>query len=158
MPKITGLDLQEMLSHRDEHLQIIFLTGQADIETSVRAMKAGAVDFLTKPFDDHQFLSAIRNALALSEQTLAKQDEIKRDREAFVSLSPREREVCIRIAEGFLNKQVGFELGTSEKTIKAQRASVMQKLGARSLPDVVRLVERLRIAGTFPAASNPPRT
>jgi len=149
MPGINGLDVQEILSHGDEYVPIIFVSGQADIETSVRAMKAGAIDFLTKPFDDHQLLSAVVAALELSERALAKREEFKRDQAAFVSLTPREQEVCIGIARGLLNKQVGFELGTTEKTVKAQRARVMQKLGASSLPDIVRLVERLRLAGAI---------
>lgn len=152
LPEITGLDVQKTLSGGDGYLPIIFVSGHADIETSVQAMKNGAIDFLTKPFDDHQLLSAIQTALALSKQNLAKRDEFKKDHAAFVSLTPREREVCIRIAKGLLNKQVGFELGTTEKTIKAQRARVMQKLGARSLPDIVRLIERLRVAGVIPEA------
>jgi FixJ family two-component response regulator len=150
MPEYTGLDLQEMLAHRDGLLPIIFMSGFADIETSVRAMKAGAVDFLTKPFDEQHLLSAVESALALSEQAQAKRDKVRKDQAAFVSLTRREREVCLRIAQGLLNKQVGYELGTSEKTVKSQRARVMQKLGADSLPDIVRLVERLRAAGTIP--------
>jgi FixJ family two-component response regulator len=154
MPDITGLDLQRALSHRAPYLSIIFVTGYADIEASVRAMKSGAIDFLTKPFDDHQLLSAVHAALTFSEETLAKLDQFKRDQAAFLSLTPREREVCLRITEGLLNKQVGFELGTTEKTVKAQRARVMQKLRAESLPDVVRFVERLRISRTLSSVSN----
>jgi FixJ family two-component response regulator len=154
VPEITGGDVQQILSQGEEYVPIIFVSGHADIETSVRAMKAGAIDFLIKPFDDHKLLSAIQDALALSEQTLARQDELKKDVAAFLSLTPREREVCIRIAQGLMNKQVGFELGTTEKTVKAQRAHVMQKLGASSLPDIVRLVERLRIAGVIPNTRN----
>lgn len=150
MPEITGLDLQQILAGGNNHLPIIFLSGEADIDSSVRAMKAGAVDFLTKPFQDHELLSAIEKALSLSRDVLAKQDELKKDQTAFTSLTPREQDVCLRIAQGLLNKQVGFELGTTEKTIKVQRARVMQKLGADSLPDVVRFVERLKIAGALP--------
>src|SRR5271154_1042862 len=156
MPAINGLNLQEILSRGNEYLPIIFISGQADIESSVRAMKAGAIDFLTKPFDDHQLLAAIQTAQALSERAFAKRNELLKDQAAFISLTPREQEVCLRIAQGLLNKQVGFELGTTEKTVKAQRARVMQKLGAGSLPDIVRLVERLRIAGAVPSA--PDRT
>ena len=155
MPEIGGLELQAILSNRDEYMPIIFMSGQADIEASVRAMKAGAIDFITKPFDDSELLSAIRKALTLSEQALAKQDESNKDRAAFASLTPREREVCLGIAQGLLNKQIGYELGTTEKTVKAQRARVMQKLGAGSLPDVVRFVERLRVAGALPAPTDP---
>ena len=154
MPEIDGLDVQKILAREDEYLPIIFMSGQADIESTVRAMKADAIDFIIKPFDENQLVSAVQAALALSEQALAKRDELMKDRAAFVSLSPREQEVCLRIAEGLLNKQVGFELGTAESTVKAQRARVMQKLGAGSLPDIVRLVERLRLAGAIPAVSD----
>jgi FixJ family two-component response regulator len=149
VPGITGWDVQQILSHGEEYLPIIFVSSHADIETSVQAMKAGAIDFLIKPLEERKLLSAVQDAIALSEQTLTKKDELKKDVAAFLSLTPREREVCIRIAQGLLNKQVGFELGTTEKTVKAQRAHVMQKLRASSLPDIVRLVERLRIAGVI---------
>jgi len=153
MPEITGLDLQKILAREIEDLPVIFMSGQADVESSIRAMKAGAVDFLLKPFDDHQLLAAVRSALLVSSQALAKRDELKKDQMAFISLSPREQQVCLRIAQGLLNKQVGYELGTAEKTVKVQRARIMQKLGAGSLPDVVRLVERLRSAGAIPSDS-----
>jgi FixJ family two-component response regulator len=150
MPEINGLDLQKVLARESGDLPVIFMSGQADVESSIRAMKAGAVDFLLKPFDDHELLAAVRSALSLSNQTLSKRDELKKDHMAFISLSPREQQVCLRIAQGLLNKQVGYELGTAEKTVKVQRARIMQKLGAGSLPDVVRLVERLRSAGAIP--------
>jgi FixJ family two-component response regulator len=149
VPGITGWDVQQILSHGEDYVPIIFVSSHADIETSVQAMKAGAIDFLIKPLEERKLLLAVQDAIALSEQALTKQDELKKDVAAFLSLTPREREVCIRIAQGLLNKQVGFELGTTEKTIKAQRAQVMQKLRASSLPDIVRLVERLRIAGVI---------
>jgi FixJ family two-component response regulator len=157
MPEINGLDLQKILAHEIEDLPVIFMSGQADVESSIRAMKAGAVDFLLKPFDDNQLLAAVRSALSLSNQALSKREELEKDRTAFISLSPREQQVCLRIARGLLNKQVGYELGTAEKTVKVQRARIMQKLGAGSLPDVVRLVERLRTAGAIPADSTQPR-
>jgi FixJ family two-component response regulator len=150
MPEITGMAVQEILSRGDQLLPIVFISGNADIHSTVRAMKAGAIDFLTKPFQDFQLISAVRSALTLSEQTLAKRKELTRDLSAFGSLSPREQQVCLGIAQGLLNKQIGFELGTAERTIKVQRAHVMQKLKAQSLPDVVRLVERLRAAGAIP--------
>src|SRR5579862_5095242 len=136
MPEISGLDLQEILTHEIEDLPIIFMSGQADALSSVRAMKGGAVDFLVKPFDDHQLLTAVRTALSLAGEALSKREALKRDQMAFVSLSPREQQVCLRIVQGLLNKQVGYELGTSEKTVKVQRARIMQKLGASSLPDI----------------------
>jgi FixJ family two-component response regulator len=160
MPEMNGLEIQEALAQRGEHLQVIFLSGQGDIPASVRAMKAGAVDFLTKPVDEENLISVIRTALERSARLRGELETLKKDKEAFESLTSRERDVCIRIAQGLLNKQVGFELGTSEKTVKAQRAHVMQKLGASSLADVVRLVERLHKSGGIPAsdsASNSPR-
>jgi FixJ family two-component response regulator len=147
MPEINGLDVQQVLAQGDNNLPIIFVSGQADVISSVRAMKAGAIDFLTKPFDEKDLISAVRLALDRSQKTREERVALKRDQEAFEKLTPRERDVCVRIARGLLNKQVGYELGTTEKTVKAQRARVMQKLGAESLADVVRLVERLRTAG-----------
>lgn len=153
MPEVNGLDLQKTLARESGDLPVIFMSGQADVESSIRAMKAGAVDFLLKPFDDHELLDAVRSALSLSNKALSKRDELKKDHMAFISLSPREQQVCLRITQGLLNKQVGYELGTAEKTVKVQRARIMQKLGAGSLPDVVRLVERLRTAGAIPPDS-----
>lgn len=154
MPGINGLQLQQVLARRGEDIPIIFVSGKADIETSVRAMKGGAIDFLTKPFAYGQLLAAVQVALARSRTAIAEHDALKKDQEAFEKLTPRERQVCIRIAQGLLNKQVGFELGTTEKTIKVQRARVIEKLGANSLADVVRLVERLRTAGMLPPIAN----
>ena len=154
MPAITGIEVQEILSRGDQYLPIIFISGNADIQSSVRAMKAGAIDFLLKPFEDYQLIAAIRTALGLSERALAKRSELMKDISAFVSLSRREQQVCLGIAKGLLNKQIGFELGTAERTIKVQRAHVMQKLRAQSLPDIVRLVERLRAAGAIPPVSS----
>jgi FixJ family two-component response regulator len=153
MPEITGIDLQEILSRGDQYLPIVFISGNADIQSSVEAMKAGAIDFLTKPFEDYQLISAIQTALALSEQALARRSKLMKDLSAFASLSRREQQVCLGIAQGLLNKQIGFELGTAERTIKVQRAHVMQKLRAQSVPDIVRLVERLRAAGAIPPVS-----
>jgi|SRR5277367_20551 len=158
MPEIDGLAVQNALAQDYDHLQVIFLSGRGDITTSVRAMKAGAVDFLTKPVDGQKLDSAIRIALERAAKFVEKREASKKDRDAFNKLTPRERDVCLRIVQGLLNKQVGFELGTSEKTIKAQRAHVMQKLGASSLADVVRLVERLRSSGGIPVSSVPMRS
>lgn len=151
MPDISGLDLQRILAQKGQLLPIVFVSGQGDIVSTVRAMKEGAVDFLLKPFDDQQLLAAIETALARSRTAQAERAILNRDREAFEKLTPRERQVCVRIARGLLNKQVGFELGTTEKTVKAQRARVVRKLGANSLADVVRFVERLRMAGVLPS-------
>jgi FixJ family two-component response regulator len=150
MPEMSGLDLQEMLTRGHESLSIVFISGHADIPDSVRAMKAGAVDFLTKPFDEHQLLAAVDAALSRSRQACSNRDALHRDRAIFETLTPREREVCVRVAQGMLNKQIGGEFGTAEKTIKVQRGRVMQKLGAQSVTDVVRLIERLRVGGHLP--------
>lgn len=152
MPETSGLDVQDALAQRGEHLPVVFLSGQGDVSTSVRAMKAGAIDFLTKPVDEEKLVSVVRMALERYAKVRDELEALEKDKKAFASLTPRERDVCIRIAQGLLNKQVGFELGTSEKTVKAQRAHVMEKLGASSLADVVRLVERLRSAGGIPAS------
>jgi FixJ family two-component response regulator len=150
MPEMSGLDLQEVLTRGNESISIVFISGHADIPDSVRAMKAGAVDFLTKPFDESQLLAAIDAALAKSRRACIHRDALARDRATFETLTLREREVCIRVAQGMLNKQIGSEFGTAEKTIKVQRARVMEKLGAQSITDVVRLVERLRACGHLP--------
>ena len=154
MPETSGLDIQNALAQRGEHLPIVFLSGQGDVSTSVQAMKAGAIDFLTKPVDEDKLVSVVRMALERSARVRDELEALKKDKKAFASLTPRERDVCIRIAQGLLNKQVGFELGTSEKTVKAQRAHVMQKLGANSLADVVRLMERLRALDRIPMSGS----
>jgi FixJ family two-component response regulator len=153
MPGMSGLDLQEMLTRRHDSLSIVFISGHAAIPDSVRAMKAGAVDFLTKPFDEIQLLAAVDTALARSQQACIEHDTHNRDRAVFETLTQREREVCVRVAQGMLNKQIGGEFGTAEKTIKVQRGRVMQKLGAQSVTDIVRLVERLRNCGHLPPST-----
>ena len=150
MPDMSGLDLQQVLTRGHESMSIVFISGHANIPDSVRAMKAGAVDFLTKPFDASQLLAAIDAALARSRQACIQLDSLGRDRAIFETLTLREREVCVRVAQGMLNKQIGSEFGTAEKTIKVQRGRVMQKLGAQSVTDIVRLVERLRASGHLP--------
>ena len=152
MPDVSGLDLQRLLSGNRDTLPIVFISGHGNIVASVTAMKEGAVDFLTKPFDDNQLMAAIDTALNRAQQAHVRRSALDRDRVAFDSLTQRERQVCLRVADGMLNKQIGCELGTSEKTIKAQRGQVMQKLGAQSVADLVRLVERLRVSGHFERA------
>jgi FixJ family two-component response regulator len=147
MPGVNGLDLQRLLARNRDTLPIVFISGHGSIHASVRAMKEGAVDFLTKPFDDSQLIAAIDTALDRAQRAHERRNALDRDRTAFDSLTQRERQVCLRVAEGMLNKQIGCELGTSEKTIKAQRGQVMHKLGAHSVADLVRLVERLRASG-----------
>jgi FixJ family two-component response regulator len=150
MPGMDGLELQQFLS-RHGNLSIILISGHGNISASVRAMKAGAVDFLTKPFDDSQLLAAIHTALARSRQACEKLETLERDLRGFAMLSQREQQVCLRVAQGMLNKQIGAEFGTAEKTIKVQRSCVMKKLGVQSVTDVVRLIERLRTGGRLPS-------
>ena len=147
MAGMSGLALQKLLLQHRETMPIVFISGDADVQSSVRAMKAGAVDFLTKPFDEDELLDAVGAALLRAEEAQSRNDALERDRAMFDSLTPREREVCLRIAKGMLNKQIGCELGTTEKTVKVQRGRAMQKLGAQSVADLVRLIERLRSSG-----------
>jgi FixJ family two-component response regulator len=138
LPDFDGLDLQQRLADRTD-MPIIFITGYGDVPTSVRAMKAGAVDFLTKPFSDEALLGAIRNALDRSRAALSLEATLRKFREAFALLSPREREVMALVVAGKLNKQIGSELGISEITVKAHRAKVMRKMNADSLPELVKI-------------------
>ena len=150
MPEMNGLEVQQVLGQSKDTLPIVFISGRGSIPASVRAMKEGAVDFLTKPFEDDQLLRAIDTALARAREAFVRRDALDRDCAIFDTLSQREKQVCLRVAQGMLNKQIGGELGTTEKTIKVQRGGVMKKLGAQSAADVVRFVERLRIAGRLP--------
>jgi FixJ family two-component response regulator len=154
--EMPALDLLNLLRRENAHLSVIFVSSQGNIQIAVRAMKAGAVDFLMKPMDDARLLSTIEAGVMISENVLAKRSELMNDLSAFASLSPREKQVCLGIARGLLNKQIGFELGTAEKTIKVQRAHVMQKLRAQSVPDIVRLVDRLRTADLITTSSTRP--
>ena len=145
MPGLSGLDLQRQASEAGLEIPIIFITGHGDIPMSVRAMKAGAVEFLTKPFRDQDLLDAIQQALERSRKAREQQAATEELRRRFASLTPREREVMERVVAGLLNKQIGAELGTSETTVKIQRHQVMEKMGAGSLPDLVRMADRLGI-------------
>ena len=145
LPDLDGLDLQKRVVDRSD-MPIIFITGHGDIPMTVRAMKAGAVEFLTKPFGDEALLSAIRNALERSETSLGDEAELSVLRERYASLSRREREVMALVVSGLLNKQVGGELGISEITVKAHRGKVMRKMKADSLADLVKMAARLRLA------------
>jgi FixJ family two-component response regulator len=149
-------DLLALLRRENAHLSVIVISSQGNIQIAVRAMKAGAADFLLKPVDDARLLSAVEAGAIISEKALAKRNELMEDLSAFVSLSPREKQVCLGIARGLLNKQIGFELGTAEKTIKVQRGHLMQKLRAQSVPDIVRLVDRLRTADLITTPSTRP--
>ncbi len=144
MPGPSGLDLQAALKRQGIMLPVIFLTGHADVTSSVRAMKAGAVDFLTKPVKRDILLDALRRALELDALQRAARDEADRLRARFASLTLREREVFDLIIAGRLNKQIAEELGIAERTVKLQRAQVMAKLGAGSAAELGRLAERLR--------------
>jgi FixJ family two-component response regulator len=142
IPGPDGLDVQQALAQRPASPPIVFITGHGDIPLSVRAMKAGAVDFLPKPFDNQDLLAAVRSALARHRQALRARAELSALRTRVESLSPREREVMGFVVSGMLNKQIGHHLGVSEKTIKAHRGRVMEKMRARSLPDLVRMAEK----------------
>jgi FixJ family two-component response regulator len=145
LPGLSGLDLQRELTNVNIHTPIIFLTGHGDIPMTVRAMKAGAVEFLTKPFRDQDLLDAIQQAL--ERDRTAREARIEKDelRARYDSLTPRESEVMRIVITGLLNKQIAAELGTSEVTIKLHRAQVMQKMRADSLADLVRMAEKLGI-------------
>jgi FixJ family two-component response regulator len=143
LPGLSGLELQRELARADIRLPIIFLTGYGDIRMSVRAMKAGAVDFLTKPFREQELLDAVQQAIEGHRGSRAERAEIGELRRRFRSLTRREREVMKLVVAGLLNKQIAGKLGTSEATVKLQRAQVMQKMAAQSLPDLVRMAQRL---------------
>jgi FixJ family two-component response regulator len=144
LPGLSGLDLQMLVADRTD-MPVIFLTGQGDVEMTVRAMKAGAVEFLTKPFRPEMLVNAIREALERSRQALAREAALKSLRESYASLSRREREVMTLVVSGLLNKQVGGELGISEITVKAHRGQVMRKMQADSLAGLVRMADRLGV-------------
>ena len=146
MPGLGGLELQSMLRAIGCDLPIVFMTGHGDVPTSVRAMKGGAVDFLSKPFGDGELLEAIGQALARERASRVEREGIADLRNRFDSLTPREREVCALVVTGRLNKQIAAALGTSEKTIKVHRARAMTKMQAKSLAELVRMVDRLGVA------------
>ncbi|HKG62294.1 MAG TPA: response regulator [Pyrinomonadaceae bacterium] len=143
LPDLNGLELQKLIGSERIDMPIIFITGHGDVPMTVQAMKAGAVEFLIKPFDDEALLSAIRHAIKHSAAVLENQAEITILRSSYESLTPRERDILLLVVGGMLNKQIGVKLGISEITVKAHRGKVMQKMKVDSLADLVKTAVRL---------------
>ncbi len=154
LPDLSGLELQNRIASERTDMPIIFITGYGDVPMTVRAMKAGAIEFLTKPFDDEVLLDAIRQAIERSRVALSEEAEMQALRDRYASLSRREREVMALVVSGLLNKQVGGELGITEYTVQVHRGQVMRKMNARSLANLVNMAGRLRL-GRAPRAALP---
>jgi FixJ family two-component response regulator len=146
MPGPSGLELQEALARRRSTLPVVFLTGYGDIPMSVRAIKAGAVDFLTKPVEREALIRAVRSALERDARSRRNREQGRALREKFDALTPRERDVFVRVVSGKLNKQIAADLGTAERTVKAHRAHVMEKLNVASVAELVHVAEQLKAA------------
>jgi FixJ family two-component response regulator len=145
LPGVSGLDFQAQLTNAAIHVPIIMVTGHGDIPMSVRAMKAGAVDFLTKPFREQEMLDAVANAIERDRNRRENEKTVSDQRRLFETLTSREREIMARVTAGLLNKQIAAELGLSEITVKIHRGRVMKKMGVRSLADLVRAAEVLEL-------------
>ena len=154
LPGLSGLEVQKRVAAERMHMPIIFITGHGDIPDSVQAMKAGAVEFLTKPFSEDVLLKAIRHAIERSRVALTEEAEMRALRDCYASLTQRERQVMALVVSGLLNKQVGGELGISEITVKAHRGKVMQKMKADSLPDLVNMAGKLQVGRAASANSS----
>jgi len=156
LPGLNGLELQQRIGAERAHMPIIFISGHGDVPTTVRAMKAGAVEFLTKPFSDEVLLDAIRHAIERSRAALGVEAELRDLRERHASLTAREREVMALVVSGLLNKQAGAQLGISEITVKAHRGKVMEKMKAGSFADLVNIASRLRGSRSAAPHGQPP--
>jgi FixJ family two-component response regulator len=148
LPGISGLDCQRRLAEAGSSLPIVFITGHGDIQMSVQAMKAGAVEFLTKPFRDQDLIEAVQRALQIDRSARAREQNLTELRRRYAQLTRREQEVMSGVVAGLLNKQIAARIGTSEITVKVHRGQVMRKLGATSVPDLVRMAARLEISIT----------
>lgn len=153
LPDMSGLEVQERIAAERSGMPIVFLSGRFDIQTTVKAMKAGAMEFLTKPFDREVLLNALRQAIKRSEAALGRESELQALRSYYCSLTSREREVMTLVASGLLNKQVGGELGISEITVKAHRGNVMRKMKADSFAGLVSMALRLHVVRSLAATA-----